>query len=258
MKRTLFYIILIGIFSAILFFSTSSAIVKQKDAKMYNGDNNSFVIMELFTSQGCSSCPPADAILGSYADKNDERIISMAFHVNYWNRLGWIDSFSNAAYSQRQNWYAQKLNAASVYTPQIIINGQKQMVGSDEGKISSAVNTFLKEKALVTITITSMEIIKNEVQLTYKINGDIKGLNINGSLLQKKAVTQINRGENRGVKLENYNVVRDFKTIDQPGISGKMILQLPAGDDALNYLVVLFAQDAEDGLIKAAVKQNCK
>ena len=258
MKRTVFYIALIGIFSAILFFSTSSTIAKQKDAQMNETDNNSFVIMELFTSQGCSSCPPADAILGAYAGKNDERIMPMAFHVDYWNRLGWIDSFSNAAFSQRQNWYAQKWNTSSIYTPQVIINGQKQMVGSDEIKIASAVNTFLKEKASVTITIKDMEIIKNEVQLTYKINGNIQGLNINGALLQKKAVTQIKRGENRGVKLDNYNVVRDFKTIDRPGISGKMALQLPSGDDAQNYLVVLFAQDIEDGLIKAAVKENCK
>lgn len=258
MNRTVSYIMLVGIFSAIVFLASSFFISKPKNAKMKEEDNNSFAVIELFTSQGCSSCPPADAILGIFANKNDAHIIPLAFHVDYWNRLGWIDSFSNAAYSQRQKWYAQKWNAGSVYTPQVIINGQKQMVGSGEENITSAINDFLKEKVSVKITITAMEIIKNEVQLAYKINGNIQGLNINAALLQKKVVTQIKRGENRGVTLDNYNVVRDFKTIDRPGISGKMVLQLPAGDNAKNYLVVLFAQDAKKGLIKAAVKQNCE
>lgn len=226
--------------------------------KVINNTEPGFVVMELFTSQGCSSCPPADAILGMYAETNDEHIIPLAFHVDYWNRLGWIDSLSSSVYSQRQRDYAEKLNAVSVYTPQLIINGQKQMVGSDRLRISAAVNDFLKSGPSVLISITSIRAVERKVDIDYSVNNIIPSSNINAALVQRNIVTEIKAGENRGVKLTNYNVVRDFKTKPLTGLSGSFTLDLPAGNNADNYMVVLFAQQNAMGNIQGAAKQNCK
>ena len=98
--------------------------------------SKSIAVIELFTSQGCSSCPPADDLIGSYAKQNDQSVICLSFNVDYWNRLGWKDVFSNAAYSQRQQQYAQVLHSG-VYTPQAVINGKYQFVGSDKKNIQA-------------------------------------------------------------------------------------------------------------------------
>src|SRR5471032_1935701 len=91
--------------------------------------NNGFVLIELFTSEGCSSCPPADELVARIqkADK-DKAVYILAYHVDYWNLLGWKDQFSNAANSQRQRQYASWLKLSEVYTPQIVVNGKKEFV----------------------------------------------------------------------------------------------------------------------------------
>ena len=96
-----------------------------------------FAVVELFTSEGCSSCPPAEALLNQIhprAAKSGQRIYTLAFHVDYWDRLGWKDPFSEAAYSQRQNSYANGFGEDRIYTPQMIVNGRGGFVGSDAGE----------------------------------------------------------------------------------------------------------------------------
>lgn len=258
MKKGIGYIILLVSGCCLICINVSSRKPDLMNNKVINNTEPGFVVMELFTSQGCSSCPPADAILGIYAEKNDEHIISLAFHVDYWNRLGWIDSLSSSVYSQRQRDYAEKLNVESVYTPQLVINGQKQMVGSDRLRISAAVNDFLKSGPSVLISITSIRSVERKVEIDYAVNNIIPSSNINAVLVQRNIVTQIKAGENRGVKLTNYNVVRDFKTKPLTGLSGSFTLDLPAGNNADNYMVVLFVQQNAMGNIQGAVKQNCK
>jgi len=224
--------------------------VAMTDSKNEKG----FVVMELFTSQGCSSCPPADDILGQYAKKNDAHIIPLAFHVDYWNRLGWVDSFSTEAYTSRQHYYASKFNSESVYTPQIILNGQKEMVGSDEAAIATAVGNFLKETETVSISVSNKSVEGNRVKIGYSVNKLISKASINVALVQADVVTQIRAGENRGVKLDNNNVVRDLKTVSLTNTTGNIELQLPRGSDASEFSIVLFIQDNDSGKITAAVK----
>src|ERR1700744_6104626 len=95
-----------------------------------------FAVIELFTSEGCSSCPPADALVARVQkESNDKPVYILAFHVDYWNRLGWKDVFSSAEYSERQNQYARWLKLSSVYTPQIVVNGRTEFVGSEEANL---------------------------------------------------------------------------------------------------------------------------
>ena len=101
------------------------------------------ILVELFTSQGCSSCPPADRVLAKLAkeaEAGDLPIVALSFHVDYWNRLGWKDPYSDAAFSQRQRIYASKLPDQRVYTPEIVVNGSSGHVGSRESEVRSAIN----------------------------------------------------------------------------------------------------------------------
>jgi len=102
---------------------------------------SSAVIVELFTSQGCSSCPPADRVLSALGrEKSDGvTIIPLAFHVDYWNSIGWADPFSSSRWSARQNAYAAALHSSQVYTPQLLVNGRAQFVGSDEQRIRAEI-----------------------------------------------------------------------------------------------------------------------
>jgi hypothetical protein len=101
------------------------------------------VVVELFTSQGCSSCPPADALLSTLADRPD--VLALAFHVDYWNRLGWTDPFSGPWATARQTAYAAQLGSDQVYTPQAVIDGRSDVVGSDREALEAAIATARTE-----------------------------------------------------------------------------------------------------------------
>jgi hypothetical protein len=254
MKKDIYHTSLVAAAFILILLTFSSGLPAK--SKVAENTGQGFVIMELFTSQGCSSCPPADEILAMYARKNDEHIIPLAFHVDYWNRLGWIDSFSKEVYSQRQRDYAEKLNTESVYTPQLIINGETEMVGSNKTEIAEKINSCLNRKTEGKIEISHINIIDKKVKVDYDISNLSLDLVINAALLQMNVTTNIKAGENRGVELENYNVVRDFKTQNLTALPGSFTLDLPVGNDAENYMVVLFAQNKVNGSIKAAVKKK--
>ena len=258
MKKVIYYIAGLAIISTALFYTNSSAANKKKEKTVNSNEAAGFVVMELFTSQGCSSCPAADEISGMYALENDEHIIPLAFHVDYWNRLGWIDSFSNSLYSRRQSEYAERFALESIYTPQLIINGKKQLVGSDKNNIATITSEFLKEKSPVIIKLTAIKTAENKVEVNYTLNKILPHSAINAALVQRNVITQIKAGENRGLKLNNYNVVRDFKTMQLTNAEGNFILQLPRGSSSANYQVVLFVQENSSGIIQGAVKENCK
>src|SRR5712691_4372518 len=113
------------------------------------------VVVELFTSQGCSSCPPADELIRTLARDGSLRgkVIPLAFHVDYWDHLGWRDPFSSPQWSARQAAYARALSLDSAYTPQVVINGDRQMVGSDRRAINDAIARASREKAEARIAI---------------------------------------------------------------------------------------------------------
>ena len=105
------------------------------------GPGAPFAVVELFTSEGCSSCPPADAFLADLietARESGQRVFGLAFHVDYWNYIGWTDPFSSSDWSDRQRRYAHALEARQIYTPQLVVNGRRHGVGSDEKKVYKA------------------------------------------------------------------------------------------------------------------------
>ena len=134
-------------------------------------DKKGFAVVELFTSEGCSSCPAADAAVARLLAKNNEQVYVLAYHVDYWNKLGWKDSFSKAEYSQRQSGYAAQFKLNSTYTPQIVVNGSSEFVGSDERKLKSNVEKKLLEALPSDLSITTTKTTAG-VDVEYSINGN--------------------------------------------------------------------------------------
>ena len=173
-----------------------------------------FVVVELFSSEGCSSCPSADLLvskLTAWARQNHEPVYPMIFHVDYWNNLGWRDVFSRAEFTQRQNNYAQIFKDQGVYTPQMIVNGSDAFVGSDQGQLQKDLNRELSMPASVILRIS---LIKRDDQIIVKYssegfsNGDV----VNIALVERGLSTQVTAGENAGRTLHHDNVVREFQT----------------------------------------------
>ena len=229
---------------------------KPEIPKQFSPNEKGFAVMELFTSQGCSSCPPADNLLGRYAEKNDDRIMLLSFHVDYWNRLGWTDSFSSSKYSRRQRDYAMIIENSSVYTPQLIINGQKEMVGSDESKVSNELANALKIIPYSNVLVKKISKENNLISISYEVVKLYANTTLHAALIQKQVNTNILKGENRGLKLVNKNVVRDFISTPLKTESGMVSLHLPQGYDEKDFAFVFFVQEDASGKIIAATKNN--
>lgn len=232
---------------------TLKQVIQSKEAKPIN---SGFAVLELFTSQGCSSCPPADAVLAKYAMQNNPNILPLAFHVDYWNRLGWKDPFSKAQFSQRQNDYANIMNTQGNYTPQVIINGQQELVGSNESVIKEWVNDALAAKNQPIILIKKSVLIDNQITIEYDANSKLSNTVINLALVKKQELTSIKRGENNGLKLTNYNIVFDFKTLSSSTNTANFEFNekwLPS-----DFFVALYLQNSKTGKILAATKSEIK
>lgn len=167
-------------------------------------------VVELFTSQGCSSCPPADKLLGEIA-KND-RVVALSLSVDYWDYLGWRDTLALHAHSVRQKAYADARGDRRVYTPQVIINGVAQAIGSDRNAIMNAVATAEANRVPA-------------IPVTLKRNGDKIGIVIGAGTgmrapvflltITSETAVAIGRGENRGKTISYYNAVRTWRRLGE-------------------------------------------
>ena len=187
------------------------------------------VVLELFTSQGCSSCPSADAYLGELAATRDD-VVALSFHVDYWNYIGWEDRFATEETTTRQRDYGRALGIAYIYTPQLVIDGKRHVVGSNKGAVKKAIAVSKKTKARrVPVALSA----NGSGSLTVRIGGS-NGYRGTATIwlisVDRKHTTSVDAGENQGRTLVNHNVVRDFRSIGR--WTGKaMTLQL--GPDEL-------------------------
>ena len=210
-------------------------------------------VMELFTSEGCSSCPPAERLLSRYADMGSYQgvsILALAFHVDYWDYLGWRDSFSSSAFSDRQRMYAESMQLSGVYTPQILINGTTQLVGSDENSLREGLHNISAGRRQMNFSDLKLSNDDKEKKVIYTIKGDVKDCQINIAIVTPKVSVNIRRGENRGKLLTHTNVVRKLLTAEalQEGI-----IDLDGSEVKGSYLVV-FIQDKKSKEILTASK----
>jgi hypothetical protein len=208
-----------------------------------------FAVVELFTSEGCSSCPPADEFLNSLAadaDKNGKRVFPLAFHVDYWNYLGWRDPFSAPQYTQRQEAYSRATHNRSLYTPQIIVDGTDAFVGSDRVHARRAIADALKRSVAVELKLRAIATTNHSVSVAYEITGAPMSAVLNIALVESGLVQKVPRGENAGRTLRHNNVVRSFRSVspDKTG-RGRIELVLPDGVDDARTKVIAYAQDSK-------------
>ena len=216
--------------------------------------DDSFVIVELYTSQGCSSCPRADKVLEQIAENFKEKnVFPLSFHVDYWDRLGWKDTFSKHEYSQRQYNYGQRFRNPSVYTPQMIVNGVSEFNGGDQSKAFGLINKGLKTKLSVKLS-GKINNLGNTLPIDFAVSEAIfDEYTINAVLVKNKEKVSIKRGENSNKQIVYHNIVIDLKTINASK-NGRVTLKKPKDYNKENYTIVLFLQENNNGPIISATK----
>ena len=228
------------------------------------GAERSPVVVELFTSEGCSSCPPADLALEKLARSQPVRgaeIIPLSFHVDYWNRLGWADPFSSAQFSQRQEEYSDAFGGNRVYTPQMVVDGSREFVGDEGYAIRSVSEASARPKTRVELTLTP----RCELSSNLKVSvGQLSGAaapELWVAVTESGLSSEVSRGENAGRTLRHTAVVRQLRSLGEIKSDGnngfqtstQVSLQKSWKRSALQ--VVAFVQQKKDRHILGAAAQ---
>lgn len=200
------------------------------------------VVVELFTSEGCSSCPPADAYLTELS-RQGRSVLPLAFHVTYWNGLGWKDPFSLAAATERQARYGSRFGDGS-YTPEMVVDGAHGFVGSERGQVGAAIQQARGDR-----TATSVSVSREGAQLTIRVGAGSGAGRVLLVGFDPEHRTAVGRGENTGRTLTESNIVRSLRTVGQwSGAPLAIGEAAPAGQDVAVLL------EAPDGRIVGAAR----
>jgi hypothetical protein len=239
-------------FSAAACFAAPGGAGAEKPAKV--------TVVELFTSEGCSSCPPADSLLREINLKQTsagQLIVGISEHVTYWNSLGWKDPYSAPVFTDRQSSYASRLSPEGSYTPQMVVNGRDQFVGSDGGALERALSDDARRDHLA-LRIVSSSPSASGVEVRLAVAGHLtKSLDIIAVLTDDTDRSSVLHGENSGRVLQHVSVARSLihvATIKED--SEEFIhVPLPAGfqlGSGVGHHLILFAQEPHQGAILGA------
>jgi hypothetical protein len=231
------------------------------------GPKRTPVVVELFTSEGCSSCPPADDLLSRMAQQQpiaNAEVIALEEHVDYWNELGWVDPFSSGEWTARQQVYAGVLGNGNAYTPQMVVDGKTEFVGSQSGKAWQAVQQAAsQQKASVALRFTnSLDAGKENLSVAISRLPEIghsDTAEVWLAITETGLHSAVKRGENAGEDLHHAAVVRSIRKIgeakagDQTSFSGDATVTLPAQWKRQNLHAVVFVQEKKSrGILGAA------
>jgi len=212
-------------------------------------------VVELFTSQGCSSCPPADKVLGEFA--KDPSVIALSLPIDYWDYLGWKDTLADSRFSERQKAYSRMRGDRDVYTPQMIVNGAAHVIGSDRASIESAIKDTGKADGVMSVPV-SLTLAGKQLTVSVAAGKDAVS---HGEVwlcsISKEVPISIGRGENRGREVIYHNVVRNLlKVGDWNGNAGSWTVPLDSvireGVDAAAVLVQDGSRDKPGPMLGAA------
>lgn len=209
------------------------------------------VLVELFTSEGCSSCPPADRLLTSFKNERSSEVITLSYHVDYWNYLGWKDRFSSAEFTKRQESYARQFKLNSTYTPQMVVNGSAEFVGSNRAKAEDAIEDAAGASGSIALSLNGS-----------RLTADIQGIAATSdatvylAVAESRLFTKVGGGENTGASLEHSSVVRKLMSVGvlKKGEAAlKLKLDVPKDPDwkTENLKYVVFVQDDKSLKIQA-------
>ncbi|SCF06067.1 hypothetical protein GA0070607_5038 [Micromonospora coriariae] len=222
--------------------------------------NGGFAVVEMFTSQGCSSCPPAEEVLTEIerdARTRGQPVFALGFHVDYWDDLGWPDRFADAAYTARQEAYARTFGSGRLYTPQMVVNGTVEFVGSDRRRAASAIASALTSATTTPLTLSLQDHAGGtgagrRVVLDYETERPPARAVLNVAIVERGLESDVARGENAGRRLRQDNVVRAFASLGVEAGRGQVELEAPPDLDPRQATVVGYLQNDGDKAIVAA------
>jgi hypothetical protein len=254
MRNPLRIAVLLGGF--IIAFLAARAFLHSAPSSVLTGPAKGFAVVELFTSEGCSSCPPADQLVARIQQEDQgQPVYILVFHVDYWDRLGWKDGFSDSRYTQRQNRYKNWLNIESIYTPQIVVNGRKEFVGSQESTLRSAIHSGLDQLPAAQLTVGDIRVDQGKVSWHYQVQNAAANSSLIVALVQRSATTEVKAGENNGRTLSHVQIVRNFtNTSVGTGAGGTGSLTIPQGLVSGDEELIAFVQHDDNGQIVAATR----
>jgi len=205
------------------------------------------VVLELFTSEGCNSCPPADALLGQLAQQHD--LLPLAFHVDYWNYLGWKDPFSSRFATSRQSAYGHVLGVM-VYTPQMVVDGAKDAIGSDEAAVNLAIAA---ERTRPKLKLSVLRDGRGELRVAIPAGAtESTSLSVYEALIDTSHVTPVGRGENSGRTLTEFSIVREWRKIGEwTGKATEVPLSLDSQSNAFDTCAII-VQEGDNGPVRGA------
>jgi hypothetical protein len=204
------------------------------------------VVVELFTSQGCSSCPPADKMLHALSERDD--VIALALHVDYWDYIGWKDQFALPKFTKRQREYAALNNRRSIYTPQMIVNGVTSVVGAKAIKLSEAISEHAASPSGVDLRLSQND---NRVVINVDANGAEGPFVVQIVRYAPRSEVRITRGENMGKTLTYANVVTDWNVLGEWNGIKPLSMSTPLN---ASVPVVVIVQKQRFGPILAAAR----
>lgn len=247
------YVVIFIVLAAIL----AAAVLRPKSSALASAPApaRKAVVVELFTSEGCSSCPPADALLIKLHEQQSENgveIIPLGFHVDYWNSLGWQDRFSSAAYSKRQEDYAEKMKLEGPYTPQMVVDGETEFVGNNTGRAHDVIAKAAGRSAGAQLDVTRGGGDKLHVKVT---SASENGADVLLAVTEDNLANSVKSGENSGHVLHHAAVVRDFRKVGQisnGGFESDVTLSIGKDWKRGDLRAVIFVQEKPAGKILAA------
>jgi hypothetical protein len=203
-------------------------------------------VVELYTSQGCSSCPPADAVLGELASMPNT--IALAFHVDYWNGLGWPDHYSLPTATERQRVYTRSLGLSSAFTPQAVVDGRASFVGSDKTRILSAMSESANSVPVM------LQVTDGSLRAHLPERADHSSYAVYAAAYLPHALTPVGRGENSGRTLQEFNIVRQFRSMGTwKGQASDFSARLDSFPADAAYVAVLVQREPQ-GIIVGSAK----
>lgn len=198
------------------------------------------VVLELFTSQGCSSCPPADVLLDEVKKNYDgSEVIGVSFHVDYWNYIGWNDPFSNVEFSHLQRKYGSKFDNSTIYTPQMVINGKEHFVGSNQHTLISKIASYSIKNSQNSLLLSNANILGKSISFDYNVKGEINKKLLRILLVIDERTTTVSRGENKNKSLKNSNIVVQQSIISLNSATGKGVIEIPKIVNGSDKLVLI-------------------
>ncbi len=214
------------------------------------GEPPGFAVVELFTSEGCSSCPAA-AELAAELDQSylesERSVYFLSFHVDYWNYLGWNDDFSSKEFTQRQQQYVTRFGLQSAYTPQMVVNGEREFVGSNRSRAKEAIDSGLEDGAKIKIDLKGCLIqTDSNIKVVYALNRNPVGAVLFLALVERGIHRTILRGENSGRTLRHHNVVRTLVRITDLRQTEAEVA-VPPGTNYEKCAIIAFVQE-ENGM----------